>query len=129
MALFLCSVLMIFATYSDNVSSAPSKAAGGFVDMAWDTEVNGERINIQWNNTYLQTYKAPLFLNGTLYRNTPAIWKYAQFNASNPHWFNGLALLHSFKFHPNTDPTQFTIAYSSKFVNTSVYNQYNPNSN
>lgn len=129
MAVFVYFLTAILFEYSCHAFAAPSKAAGGFVDMAWDIAVDKEIINIEWNDTYLQTYKTPLFLNGTLYRNTPAIWKYDEFNASNPHWFNGLALLHSFKFHPNPDPTQFTIVYTAKYMNTSAYNQYNPNSN
>ena len=128
MSAFLWYLVFTIFTYSHHVSTAPSKAAGGFTDITWDTEVYNEILTIEWNNTYLQTYKAPIFLNGTLYRNGPGIWRYGK-DASNPHWFNGLALLHSFQFYPNSDPKQFIVSYSCKFINSSVYNLYNPNTN
>eukprot|EP01084_Bolivina_argentea_P051142 94066_1 len=123
---FFSIVLFVFLLKCKGNLATASSIAGGLSDVAWDTEI-AETLSVEWNISYLN--KLPCFLNGTLYRVTPAIWNYPDKTESNPHWFNGLSMLLSFKFNSNPNNNSISISYHCKFLNTSIYNQYDPNSN
>ena len=58
----------------------------------------------------------PVWLRGSLYRNGPALYP----NISDPHWFDGLALLQAFHFNDGE------VTYDAAFVGSLEYNFSQP---
>jgi carotenoid cleavage dioxygenase-like enzyme len=80
-----------------------SQAAGGFATQT--QEITRERLPVQG--------AVPVWLEGTLLRNGPAQFEVGEqrFN----HWFDGLAMLHSFTFH------QGNVDYANRFLQSPAY--------
>ena len=134
---FICFICLL------KVSSClpASKVAGALQDLDWGTSVNNLELSIAWNLTHTSQNGIPDFLNGTLYRNLPAIWRYGSNTSeqyTNPHWFSGLAMIHSFRFihtsnhNPhshqhsninNINNINITIKYNARFLNSTTYKQ------
>ena len=108
-------LLLILSILILSTRSAPSKAAAGWNDLDWDFE--GHEDNLKVSGTI------PSFLKGSLYRMGPGLWRFGE-AVDNPHWFGGLGFTQAFHF----DGTQKVSFYCS-FINSSLYNQYDPYSN
>src|SRR5258707_9408574 len=81
----------------------PSSYNTGFTTL--DDEVRIDRLPTRG--------QVPAWLAGTLLRNGPARFEVGQ--KSLRHWFDGLAMLHSFSFHDGS------VAYANKFLRSNGY--------
>lgn len=71
-------------------------------------------LSVETPNTKLKaTAEMPKWLNGTLVRNGPALFNIGQTYV--PHWFDGLAMLHAFRF------VDGEVVYQNKFLRSSAY--------
>lgn len=84
--------------------------SAGFTNLAWGTHALNEKVTVSGHwPTWLSS--------GALFRNGPGIW--LQGNAT--HWFDGLGIVHSFRFSAGP-----TVTFSRQFIKSSDYNQSAP---
>ncbi len=67
------------------------------------------------NTRLMNSGDVPIWLDGTLVRNGPALFNIG--DTYVPHWFDGLAMLHAFRF------LKGEVYYQNKFLRTSAYEQ------
>ena len=77
-------------------------------------DVSQNPINEHTNEVLKVQGQIPTWLSGTLLRNGPV--QFSIDGKAIPHWFDGLALLHSFSF------IEGNVIYSNKFLRTDAYN-------
>ena len=96
---------LVAAGHTDTISFS-----AGFTNLAWGTHTLNQKATVsgQW----------PSWLSsGALFRNGPGLWQ--EGNAT--HWFDGLGIVHSFRFSAGP-----TVTFSRQFIKSSEYNQSAP---
>ena len=84
-----------------------------FTNKTGKFDISAELQDEIANHPLDMTGKIPDWLSGTLMRNGPI--KVTVNEQSNAHWFDGLAMLHSFSFHEGH------VKYSNKFLRSNAY--------
>lgn len=90
-------------------TEAASPLAAGFQDLPW-------HFNHQDVALPVGSGAVPAWLNGTLYRVGPVRYTLEPAAPNVQHWFNGLGMLHAFRFAAGT------VTYSNSYVPSDLYN-------
>lgn len=100
-----CFVLLIKKkfTFGEHEKMSATKTVEELAFTSLSTEVNDIELKVSG--------EIPSWLSGILVRNGPALYEIG--NESFQHWFDGQAMLHSYKFKKGS------VIYSNKFLITS----------